>query len=152
MIVESSCVGLSCVSSSCVSSAYISSACSLSSVVISVLVVGAKYSFTDIVQKVMLPFGSTNMYDSLSMPMRLYSLSYLLFCPPLPSLQTSTGELSGSSYIKVVLGPFCVLNISSTWRFACSLRILSIAFLIAFALYVTVSAGRLSSVSQGSIP
>ncbi len=59
---------------------------SLSGAVISVLVIGAKYSFTDIVQKVVLLFGSANVHNSLSMPMRLYGLSYLLFCPPLPSL------------------------------------------------------------------
>ncbi len=81
MIVESSYVGLSCVGLSCVSLA-----CSLSGAVVSVSVVGAKYSFTDVVQKVVLLFGSANMHDSLSMPMRLYGLSYLLFCPLLPSL------------------------------------------------------------------
>ncbi len=81
MIVESSYIGSSCISLSCVGSA-----CSLSSTVISVSVIGAKYGFTDVIQKVMLLFGSANMHNSLLMPIRLYSLSYLLFCPPLPSL------------------------------------------------------------------
>ncbi len=62
-----------------------------------------------------------------------------------PSLYTNTGELSGRSWIAVVLGLLCILRASATWCLALSFLTSSIAFLRAAACYTTIGLGALDS-------